>query len=144
MASFVDGAASALAGEALALVVDALRSGLSTYGEINDHLQLLFPEDGPELGDTRARVASDPDQRGVLEALRTALSALSLWNADTTGALVRTIGKEIGARGPALLHPIRLSLTGLEKGPDLGKVLAAVGREETLRRMDLTLDDSRV
>jgi glutamyl/glutaminyl-tRNA synthetase len=56
-----------------------------------------------------------------------------------TGAAVRMVGKETGVRGPALFHPIRLSLTGLEQGPDLGKVLAALGREETLRRIDLTL-----
>jgi len=102
VAPFVEGPTNALAGEALALSVDALRSGLSTYGEVNDHLQLLFPNDGPELRDARARVASDPDQRGVLDALGAALSGLSLWNADTTGTVVRTIGKEIGARGPAI------------------------------------------
>ena len=119
--------------------MDALRSRTSTYGESTDHLERLFREDGPHLRDAGARLASDPDQRVVLEALRTALSGISLWNADMTGAVVRTIGKEIGARGPALFHPIRVSLTGSEKGPDLGKVLAALGREETLRRISVTL-----
>ncbi len=141
---FVDEARYALTDEALALAVDALRSRLSTYGEVIDHLPLIYPEEGSDWSDSRARVAADAGQRGVLAAVLAALDGLGDWNADTTGAVIRTVGKEIGARGPALFHPIRLAVTGQEQGPDLGKILAALGKEETLRRIGLTLDEHRV
>ena len=144
VAPFVDGARYALTDERLELVVDALRSRLSTYGEINDHLPLIYPEDGGEWSESRGRVAEDAEQRGVLVALLAALGVVADWNADTTGAVIRSVGKEIGARGPDLFHPIRLALTGQEQGPDLGKVLAALGRDEVLRRIGLTLDESGV
>jgi nondiscriminating glutamyl-tRNA synthetase len=101
---FVDRQRYPMTDRSLALTVEALRSRLSTYGGINDHLSLLH----------------------------------------TTNRLVRTVGKEVGARGPALFHPVRIALTGSEQGPDLGKVLAALGKDETIRRLDLTLDQSGV
>jgi nondiscriminating glutamyl-tRNA synthetase len=139
VAPFVDSARFPLASERLGPVVDVLRSRLSVYGDINDHLDVLFPEDDGELRRARQSVADDPSQRRVLEALEDALEGLEEWTADTTGDTVRGVGKEIEARGPALFHPIRRSLTGIEKGPDLGKLLAALGRKETLRRIGLTL-----
>ncbi len=137
---FVDEARYALTDEALTLAVDALRSRLSTYGEVIDHLPLIYPEEGGDWSDSRARVAADAEQRGVLAAVLAALDGLGDWNSDTTGAVIRTVGKEIGVRGPALFHPIRLAVTGQEQGPDLGKILAALGWEETRRRIVLTLD----
>jgi glutamyl/glutaminyl-tRNA synthetase len=139
VAPFVDRARFPLEGDDLERAVDAVRTRLVTYGEINEHLPLLFPREGPDLSGVRALVAAESVHRNVLQALKLALSDVQDWDGDTTGAAVRMVGKETGVRGPALFHPIRLSLTGLEQGADLGKVLAALGREETLRRIDLTL-----
>ena len=37
------------------------------------------------------------------------------------------------------LRSLRLALTGRERGPELAAVLAALPREETLRRIDASL-----
>lgn len=37
--------------------------------------------------------------------------------------------------GPSLFHPVRLALCGARSGPDLGKVLAALGRKRVLLRL---------
>lgn len=120
-------------------VVGALRTRLRTYGDINEHLPLLYPPRGPELTLTRSRVGADPEEREVLEAVRVRLEAETSWEAEALSTLVREAGKAVGARGAALFHPLRRTLIGAEKGPDLGKILAGIGKEDALRRIDEAL-----
>ena len=40
-----------------------------------------------------------------------------------------------GRKGRALFMPLRQALTGLEHGPDMGRLLAFIGRERILARL---------
>jgi glutamyl-tRNA synthetase len=71
----------------------------------------------------------------VLTAVRSRLAAEASWEAARLGDAVRAAGKEAGAGGPKLFHPVRKALTATTSGPDLGLVLAALGREEALARL---------
>jgi len=114
-------------------VVEALRTRLQTYGSINDHLPILFG--GAERGDA-ARVALRLSRAGaLLEAVADALEGVQPWEEAPLGAAVRAAGARAGAKGAALFHPVRLALIGSETGPDLGKVLAAIGRPEAIARL---------
>jgi glutamyl-tRNA synthetase len=53
---------------------------------------------------------------------------------ESAKSLVRKL-KAVGGD----LHTLRLALTGRDRGPELGAVVAALGREETLRRLDAAL-----
>ena len=119
--------------------VDALRTRLSTYGEINDHLGLLFAEDEAAAASGRREVGADPQARAVLSAVRGRLEAVGSWEAAALSDAVRAGGGDAGARGASLFHPLRLVLIGAEKGPDLGKILAGVGMAEAFRRIDEAL-----
>jgi len=123
----------------LEFAIDAIRTRLSTYGDVNEHMELLFPPEGPELQATREELGGDPAARAVLEEVRSRLAGAEPWEAGVLGGEVRNAGREAGVRGAALFHPVRRALIGAEKGPDIGKILAAIGRDETLRRIDLTL-----
>ncbi len=135
---FVDLERFPAAVEHLDAVVDTLRTRLSTYGDINDHLGLLYPPED-EAAPQRAAIGTDPGARAVLEAVRRRLSDVESWQAEPLDTAVRSGGADADARGAALFHPMRAILIGTEKGPDLGKILAAIGREEALRRVDQAL-----
>ncbi|MEQ1857156.1 MAG: glutamate--tRNA ligase [Longimicrobiales bacterium] len=124
--------------ENLEAVVDTLRSRLSTYGDVNAHLSLLYPpEEGAQM--QRRGLGADPAVRPVLEAVRARLEGAPQWEAAPLDLAVRAGGADAGAKGAALFHPVRVLLIGSEKGPDLGKILAAIGREEALRRFGQAL-----
>jgi len=53
---------------------------------------------------------------------------------DTAKSLIREL-KAVGGD----LHTLRLALTGRDKGPELAAVIAALDRDETLRRLDAAL-----
>jgi glutamyl-tRNA synthetase len=118
-------------------VVDTLRTRLSTYGDINEHLVLLYP--GPEIGSRRAELGSNIETRKVLASVQDALSAMQDWEPQALDQTIRAAGAAVEAKGAALFHPVRELLIGSEKGPDLGKILAAIGREEAMRRFQEAL-----
>jgi glutamyl-tRNA synthetase len=117
----------------LEAVVDTLRTRLSTYADINAHLGLLFPPE-VEAAERRRGLGADPEVRRVLEAVRARLDADASWEASALDQAVRAAGAEVGVKGAGLFHPVRVLLIGSEKGPDLGKILAAIGQAEALRR----------
>jgi glutamyl-tRNA synthetase len=115
-------------------VVDALRSRLHSYGEVDEHLPLLFGG-LEERAEARLALAAYPDAAAVLEAVASALENHEPWEELSLGSVVRAAGAQAGAKGGGLFHPVRLALIGSEKGPDLGKLLAALGPHEALRRL---------
>lgn len=119
----------------LRLAIDAIRSRLHTFGEINGALSLLFPSEDV-LAAAHGELAGErAEARPVLEAVRASLEALEPWSAEAASAAIREIGQELNVRGPSLFHPVRLALCGDRSGPELAKVIAAVGRERTLGRL---------
>ncbi|MGE0161026.1 MAG: glutamate--tRNA ligase [Gemmatimonadales bacterium] len=131
---FVDLARFPRAGDNLPAVVETLRTRLSTYGDVNEHLGLLYPPE-TESAEKRRALGADPAVRPVLEAVRARLTAQEEWEAVALDQAVRAAGADAGVKGAALFHPVRVLLIGTEKGPDLGKILAAIGPDEADRRL---------
>jgi nondiscriminating glutamyl-tRNA synthetase len=136
---FAEEAGVPLRGERLRAGLEAVRSRLSTFGDAPEALGLLFPSD--EVMESGRKELSDEGE-GALELLRSVREAfenIEGWEAEAVASAVRDVGKSLGRRGPALFHPIRLAVMGTRSGPDLGKVLEALGRDEAIRRLDRTL-----
>jgi glutamyl/glutaminyl-tRNA synthetase len=125
-------------------VVAALRSRLATYSDINEILPVLFPTEDPSVDAARSTLAADPQAADVLIAVLETLRDTQPWEDAALGQAIRAAGARAGARGPALFHPVRVALIGSEKGPDLGKILAAIGRKEALARIAAILGGSEV
>jgi glutamyl/glutaminyl-tRNA synthetase len=76
-----------------------------------------------------------PDERPTLERFRELRAALnSALDKEAAKAIVREL-KAVGGS----LRAVRRALTGRESGPELWSVLAALSRDETLRRIDAAL-----
>ena len=63
------------------------------------------------------------------------LEGLSPWNAENIEKALRAFMKERGMKGRDFFHPLRLALTGLDRGSPLPLVLFALGREECAARL---------
>ena len=119
---------------ALPATVAALRTRLHTLSEIREHLPLLHPP-ADALAGAHTELRGHPEAERVLAAVRRHLAEQGSWEAPPLGAAVRAAGKEAGVGGARLFHPVRQALTATTSGPDLGLVLAALGREEALGRL---------
>ena len=78
------------------------------------------------------RVALSPDERPTLERFRELRGRTSdRLSAEDAKSILREL-KAVGGN----LRAVRRALTGRDSGPELWSVIAALPREETLRRID--------
>ncbi|MBI4540385.1 MAG: glutamate--tRNA ligase [Gemmatimonadetes bacterium] len=133
---WIDRTRVSLDGPALATAVAAVRSHLHTFAEINDVLAPFSPRDSATLAAAAAELGADQEALRILESARRALGRLEPWTEDAIASALREVGREIGVRGFRLFHPLRRAITGAESGPELVKVLAALGPEEAIARLE--------
>jgi glutamyl-tRNA synthetase len=91
--------------------------------------------------DAIAKFWSEPARaRDLLGALREALEALpGLEDKSRVEAAVRDLAARRGEEFSTLIHPLRVALTGMRVSPGIFDVLAAMGKELALARIDEAL-----
>jgi glutamyl/glutaminyl-tRNA synthetase len=109
----------AAAADAPVEVVPALR-GARDLNEAHEYSKHVLEPEPVSLGE---------EARPTLERFR---------ELNTNGAGAKDVVRELKAVGGDL-RALRLALTGRERGPELWSILAALPREETLRRIDAAL-----
>jgi glutamyl-tRNA synthetase len=57
------------------------------------------------------------------------------WDSGTWRNWTEAVKQDTGAKGRALYHPLRLALTGLERGPELKDLLPLIGHEKAAARL---------
>lgn len=101
----------------------AVRGNLDTLGDAGLWRQVVFGDVQP--------VQEDADY------LREAAAALppEPWGPDTWRLWTDALKARTGRKGKALFHPLRLALTGQDRGPELAALLPLIGRERALARL---------
>jgi glutamyl-tRNA synthetase len=57
------------------------------------------------------------------------------WDTGTWKGWTQAVSAKAGVKGRALFHPLRLALTGRDKGPEMAPLLPLIGRERALVRL---------
>jgi glutamyl-tRNA synthetase len=78
-----------------------------------------------------------PVIEGETEFLQLALETLpgEPWDGDVWKHWTAALRDTSGRKGKALFHPLRLALTGEEKGPELAALLPLMGRARVAERL---------
>jgi glutamyl-tRNA synthetase len=58
------------------------------------------------------------------------------WAAEPWRSLTEELKQATGKKGRELFHPLRLALTGRESGPEMAGLIARMGRDRALRRLE--------
>jgi glutamyl-tRNA synthetase len=74
-----------------------------------------------------------------LLAARDALAGADPWDLVTVEAVLRARVDELGVKPKEVFQPIRVALTGTTVSPGIFESVAALGRDETLARLDKAL-----
>jgi glutamyl-tRNA synthetase len=75
------------------------------------------------------------EERLLVKDAATAAESLD-WSAEPWRALTDQLKQSSGRKGRELFHPLRLALTGRESGPEMAGLVAAMGRERAVRRLE--------
>ncbi|WP_305046307.1 glutamate--tRNA ligase [Geoalkalibacter sp.] len=76
------------------------------------------------------------DKIVLLKELISGLEELDLWNVETIGGVFNKILADHELKLPAIAQPVRVALTGGTTSPSIFDVIAVLGRETTLKRLD--------
>jgi glutamyl-tRNA synthetase len=76
-----------------------------------------------------------------LEKLFDKLKSMASFDPGTLESELRGLAKNLGIKAGDLIHPTRVAVTGKSVSPGLFEVLALLGREKTLERLRLAIDE---
>lgn len=103
---------------------EAIRPNLAHIGEAAEWWQIV-------TGPIAAPALEAEDKAYLAQAAGVFANGASDWQ-----ALTAALKEATGRKGKALFLPLRLALTGREHGPDMAAMLALIGRDAALARLE--------
>jgi glutamyl-tRNA synthetase len=71
-----------------------------------------------------------------LREVADALQSAEEFTVSSVEEAVRQVAERLGIGAGKLIHPLRLSLTGISVGPGLFEMMAVMGKERCIRRIE--------
>jgi len=118
--------------------LETCKGKINTFDELPAYCGFYFTDDfdyNPE-GVAKHFTA---ENKGRLEAVRQALSALEKFDAATIEATLKSKAGKLGVKVGGIVHPTRLAVTGSNVGPSLYHLLEVLGKERVVARIDRAL-----
>ena len=107
------------------------------YGaQIVDAAKVFFTDDFKPESEETAAVLQEETASPVLTMFYNELKALEDVTADTVQPLFKKIQKGLKVKGKFVYMPIRVAVTGVMHGPDLNVIVALMGRDKVLKRLE--------
>ena len=104
-----------------------LRPNLDRLGDFDAWVAVLHGDiEPPELGHDERLLVKDA----------AAAAAMFDWSAEPWRALTDELKRSSGKKGRELFHPLRLALTGRESGPEMAGLVARMGKDRAVRRLE--------
>jgi glutamyl-tRNA synthetase len=91
--------------------------------------------DRPLPLDDKASALLTPEARKLLGGIAEELSAIEPWTAEATEQAVRAFAERHGVKLGSVAQPLRAALTGRPTSPPIFDVLAVLGKDESLGRL---------
>ena len=109
-----------------------------TLAEVWPLVRFIFepPAEDPKAWEKVMKPDAVPRLEAGLEALR----ETEPWDPPTIEAALTAVVERLGAKPGQVYQPIRVAITGTTVSPGIYESLAALGREESLRRIELALE----
>ncbi len=78
----------------------------------------------------------------VIKEFASRLKDLQEWEQDKIKETMMNVGTDLEVKGKNLMMPIRLATSGREHGPDIAGILKVFGKEKTLERMGVFINEN--
>ena len=106
---------------------DLLKGNIERLSDLERWVDVLHGDiEPPEL---------NHDERQVVREAA-AIAATLDWSAEPWKALASAVKEATGKKGRDLFHPLRLALTGRDHGPEMAPLIARIGKERAIARLE--------
>jgi glutamyl-tRNA synthetase len=123
--------------ERLRVACEIVQEKAQTLEEVWPLIRFLFE---PPVEDEKAwRKTMKDEARVALEASRETLAVADAFDASGVEAALAPLPERLGVKPGRVFQPIRVAITGSTVSPGIFESVAALGRDESLRRIDAAL-----
>jgi glutamyl-tRNA synthetase len=123
--------------ENLPAVIDLYKERVNTLNELAANIAYFYQK--PLLDLVAAEKHLVADIKPVMLALKALLQSVE-WQAEAIHQAINAIVTQHQLKFPKVAMPLRVMLTGIAQSPSIDQVMALLGRDEVLARMDSALD----
>lgn len=120
----------------LSQVIEATRPRLDYLAQVPKKAEVFFAKE-VRISKELRQILNKESNRKVLFALKDRLRKIKKITDKNFKTLMKEIERETGYKGKELYLPIRVALTGKDKGPELCFILPILGKRECLKRLSL-------
>lgn len=125
--------------KAIAKVVQQRADTLADIAPMLDFFD-TFPSYDNDLYNNKKMKTNPEVALNALKQCREVLAGIDEWNEETLHAALMELPKKMGVKNGIVLFPLRLAITGKQFTPGGAIEIAAIlGRDETMRRLDLSI-----
>ncbi|WP_455205544.1 glutamate--tRNA ligase [Kaarinaea lacus] len=125
-------------GPDLVEVVKALQERAKTLVEMAQQ-SVYFYQDFDQFDEKAAKKNLRPVVQEPLAAVRDRFSALSDWTAEAIHQIIDETAEAFELKMPKIAQPLRVAVTGSGVSPSIDVTVALIGRDRTLKRLDMAL-----
>ncbi|MCK8827992.1 glutamate--tRNA ligase [Natroniella acetigena] len=125
--------------EWIELVIDTVRGSIDYIAEITEQVALFFGDVEYEDYDQVVETFREEQVDLVLKTLKEKVVSLDSLTPQTAKEMLKEAMNELPVGGRLFYHPLRFALTGQGSGPELYNIIAILGEEEVINRLDKAL-----
>jgi glutamyl-tRNA synthetase len=118
--------------------LDTCKGKFKLFSELPAYAGFYFV-DAVEYDPEAAQRDFTADNKPRLVRLREVLATVQPFEPDPIGNAFKSVAAELGVKAAVLVHPTRLACCGKPAGPSLYHLMAILGRERALARLDQAL-----
>jgi glutamyl/glutaminyl-tRNA synthetase len=118
-------------------LIDLLKTRARVIHDIADQAAPYLADSVEYQPDAVQKHWREPNEVAArLQVLRRAFVELTEWTPTTLEQELRSVADQLGVAAGKLIHPLRVALLGTSVSPGIFDVLAVLGRDVSLRRID--------
>jgi glutamyl-tRNA synthetase len=124
-------------------VLAIVREKIRLFSDLPAWTSFFFTEEFPYQPEAVAQTLKQPGAAERLQKLRARFATVAPFDHDALEATLKTLASELGVKTGALIHPCRVAVSGRTVGPSLFHMLAVMGRDRVLARLDRAIQLAR-
>jgi len=124
----------------IVLVTDALKERLNYVNEIVDHMNIFFGDEVHFETEEALEMVKLEHVKALLESFVEELQGIEQINPEFAQGIFNVLKKKTGAKGKNLFMPVRCAVTGQQHGPEMDKILVALGKQTTINRLNYVIN----
>jgi len=122
-------------GDDFSVLAKMVKEKVRLLSELPDAVRFLLENEFAYDVAAVEKVKSNAQAAASLTAMTAHFSAVAEWSSDAAKESIAATAAELGVKAGQLMFPLRVALSGKSGGPDLGEMLAYLGRERSVSRL---------